>query len=219
VSDLLFTTDRLAGENLLREDVSPERIHFVGNTMIDTLLRHIGRARDLPLYEGLSAGEYATLTLHRPSNVDRREDLDKIMSAVSRIAERIPVIFPAHPRTAANLNRDSLHPRVRVVEPLSYIPFLGLMANSRMVLTDSGGLQEETTVLGIPCLTMRPNTERPVTCEIGTNVLVGTDPERIRAEAFAVLNTQQSAHTIPEKWDGHAAERIVAVLLEKAPGR
>ncbi len=215
ISDLLFTTDVSAGENLRNEGVSPEKVQFVGNTMIDTLRQQIDRARGLPLPGGLMPGQYAVLTMHRPSNVDAPERLVPIIRAINAIAERIPVIFPVHPRTASRLNGTELHSAIRVAEPMSYPPFLGLVASSRMVLTDSGGIQEETTVLGIPCLTMRPNTERPITCEIGTNILVGTDPARILREANAILDGRTRSHAIPEKWDGHAAERIVDVLLNQ----
>ena len=213
ISDLLFTTDRSAGENLLGEHVSPERIQFVGNTMIDTLLRHIDRARDLPLPDGLAPQQFAVLTLHRPSNVDSDATLALIMNAIASIADRIPILFPVHPRTAGKLNGSSRHPNLRIVEPMSYLHFLGLVAHSRMVLTDSGGIQEETTVLGIPCITLRDNTERPITCEMGTNTLVGRDPEKIRAASHAVLEASPPSPRCPELWDGHAAERIVDHLL------
>ena len=215
ISDLLFTTDPMADENLRNEGVAAGKIHFVGNTMIDTLQRQIGRALDWPLPDGLMPGQYAVLTLHRPSNVDSPDRLSSILSAINAIAERLPVVFPVHPRTASRLNGAKLHPSIRAVEPMSYLPFLGLVARSRIVLTDSGGIQEETTVLGIPCLTMRPNTERPITCEIGTNVLVGTNPTRILQEATAILDGRIRPSAIPEKWDGHAAERIVGVLLSQ----
>ena len=213
ISDLLFTTDTLADENLRNEGIADEKIHFVGNTMIDTLRQQIGRARELPLPDGLTPGQYAVLTLHRPANVDSPGCLALILGAINAIADRIPVVFPVHPRTAPKLKELELQPRIRIVEPMSYLPFLGLAARSRMVLTDSGGIQEETTVLGIPCLTMRSNTERPITCEIGTNVLVGTDPLRIVYEANLILDGQSRPSAIPEKWDGHAAERIVDILL------
>jgi UDP-N-acetylglucosamine 2-epimerase (non-hydrolysing) len=216
ISDLLFTTDALAVENLRNEGVASEKVHFAGNTMIDTLLQQIGRARQLPLPEGLAPGKYAVLTLHRPANVDSPARLAAILGAINAIAARIPVVFPVHPRTAPRLNGIELHPGIRIVEPMSYLPFLSLIASSRMVLTDSGGLQEETTVLGLPCLTMRPNTERPITCEIGTNVLVGTDPRRIVEEANSVLDGHARPGAIPDKWDGHAAERIVDVLLSQS---
>jgi UDP-N-acetylglucosamine 2-epimerase (non-hydrolysing) len=217
ISDLLFVTDNMAAENLRNEGVSEEKIHFVGNTMIDTLQQQIVRARQLPLPDGLTAGQYAVLTLHRPSNVDSPEQLALLLGAINTIAGRIPIVFPVHPRTAAKLTEAGLHPGIRIVEPMSYLPFLGLIDRSRMVLTDSGGIQEETTVLGVPCLTMRPNTERPITCEIGTNVLVGTDPRRILEEANAILDGRTRNGAIPEKWDGHAAERIVEVLLNQVP--
>lgn len=215
ISDLLFTTDTLAVENLRNEGIAGERIHFVGNTMIDTLRRQISRASQLPLLDGLSPGQYAVLTLHRPANVDFPDRLNLIMGAINAIAERIPVVFPVHPRTASRLNGIELHARIQTVEPMSYLPFLGLVAGSRMVLTDSGGIQEETTVLGVPCLTMRPNTERPITCEIGTNVLVGTDPQCIIQQANLILDGNTRPGSIPDKWDGHAAERIVDVLLSQ----
>jgi UDP-N-acetylglucosamine 2-epimerase (non-hydrolysing) len=215
ISDLLFTTDTLASENLRNEGINAEKIHFVGNTMIDTLRQQISRISNLPLLDGLTAGQYAVLTLHRPANVDSLDHLALIFGAMNTIADRIPIVFPVHPRTAPRLRELNLHPCIRIVEPMSYLPFLGLVARSQMVLTDSGGIQEETTVLGIPCLTMRPNTERPITCEIGTNVLVGTDPQRIVKEATSILDGHARAGTIPEKWDGHAAERIVDVLLNQ----
>jgi UDP-N-acetylglucosamine 2-epimerase (non-hydrolysing) len=219
IADLLFTTDENASKNLRSEGVAEERIFFVGNTMIDTLLRHIDAARSLPPPNGLSSGEFAVLTLHRPGNVDHRQTLTAIIGAIMDVARRIPVVFPAHPRTLDRLNEFSLLPKIKngcnlhLIDPLSYLPFLGLVMHSRMVLTDSGGIQEETTVLGIPCITMRPNTERPITCELGTNVLVGTAPDRIRAAAYAVLDHGLRRGSIPEKWDGQAAIRIVKILL------
>jgi UDP-N-acetylglucosamine 2-epimerase (non-hydrolysing) len=215
ISDLLFTTDIIANQNLLREGVAPARIAFVGNTMIDTLLHHIDRARKLPLAAGMTERGYAVLTLHRPGNVDCPEALESIMGAVRHIAAQIPIVFPVHPRTAQKLNGSAGHPNLCLVEPVSYLPFLGLVAHSRMVLTDSGGIQEETTVLGIPCITMRPNTERPITCEMGTNTLVGSDPARIRAAAQAVLESPPPLPRSPEKWDGCAAQRIVGILLDE----
>ena len=216
ISDLLFTTERIAGKNLRSEGIDAGKIHFVGNTMIDTLRQQLDHACQLPLPGGALAGEYAVLTLHRPANVDPPARLAQILRAINEIANRLPVIFPVHPRTAPRLASLELNPRIRIVEPMSYLPFLGLVARSRMVLTDSGGIQEETTVLGVPCLTMRPNTERPITCEIGTNVLVGTDPQRIVLEATSILDGSTRAGRIPEKWDGHAAERIVEVFLNQS---
>jgi UDP-N-acetylglucosamine 2-epimerase (non-hydrolysing) len=219
LADLLFTTDPIADRNLRREGIAEEKIRFAGNTMIDTLLRHRERAASLPLPEGLTDNAYAVLTLHRPGNVDDCATLTTLFGAIREISSRIQVVFPAHPRTIGRLKEfrlyDSLQSdtHIRLIEPLSYLPFIGLVMHSRMVLTDSGGIQEETTVLGIPCITMRPNTERPITCEIGSNILVGNDPDRITAAASAVLDGTVRPSAIPEKWDGHAAPRIVDDLL------
>jgi len=213
ISDFLFTTDSLADQNLLAEGCPPERIHFVGNTMIDSLQKHLNRALNTPLPFGLEAGAYALLTLHRPSNVDDPVALQRLFDAINEIAERIPILFPAHPRTAQRLAAIHLHDRVSVIEPLGYLAFLGLMARARMVLTDSGGIQEETTVLHVPCLTLRENTERPITCELGTNILAGTDPTDILRHAMRVLNAPAPTNRIPEKWDGQAGGRIADVLL------
>lgn len=219
ITDLFFTTDNIASENLKHEGVSQSNIHMVGNTMIDTLLRHIDFARTLPLPQGLQSEGYAVITMHRPGNVDAPETLRGMIHVVAKIASLIPVVFPVHPRTRANLASFGCmeilqeSSNVRLIEPLSYLPFLGLVAHSRFVLTDSGGIQEETTVLGIPCLTMRANTERPITCDLGTNILVGSDPSRILKAAESVLSGVQRAGQIPERWDGKAAERIVAILL------
>jgi UDP-N-acetylglucosamine 2-epimerase (non-hydrolysing) len=221
ISDLLFTTDTTADENLRNEGVAAEKIHFVGNTMIDTLLRHINRARESAPLNGHRQGSFGVLTLHRPGNVDSRPVLAGILGAVGRLAERLPILFPAHPRTVKNLEAFGLldfvlsNPNLHLMEPLSYLPFIGLVAQARLVVTDSGGVQEETTVLGVPCLTMRPNTERPITCQIGTNVLVGTNPDKICEAAFRVLDGHLRKGCVPEKWDGHAAERIVDILLNQ----
>ena len=218
ISDLLFTTDRLADENLVREGIPAGRIRFVGNTMIDTLIRNRERALATPLPDGVAGREYAVVTLHRPANVDDPERLGTILQALESVAAKIP----AHPRTQKNLERFDLTSRLirtnalRLTPPMSYLQFIGLIARSRFVLTDSGGIQEETTFLGVPCLTMRSNTERPITCTVGTNVLVGSDPEKIRSAAFAVLDRHSGGGSIPEKWDGRAAERIVDVLLSKS---
>jgi UDP-N-acetylglucosamine 2-epimerase (non-hydrolysing) len=214
ISDFLFTTDRGAGDNLLREGCSRERIYFVGNTMIDSLYRHRDRALATPLPLGLDVGSYALLTLHRPSNVDDAESLGALLGAINELAEHIPVLFPAHPRTAQKLAGMHLHDRVLVIESLGYLAFLGLMARARMVLTDSGGIQEETTVLHVPCLTLRKNTERPITCDMGTNILAGTDSRHVLRLALQVLDAPVPHNAIPEKWDGHAADRIAECLLE-----
>lgn len=221
--DHLFTTDRFADENLIAEGVDPDKIHFVGNVMIDTLMKHRGMAQTLGLTErlGLTPGHYATVTLHRPSNVDHPEILKGILEALAGIAERMPVVFPIHPRTRKMVDQAGLGgfltggETVRGIwtcEPLGYLEFLHLNMNARLVLTDSGGLQEETSVLGVPCLTLRHNTERPITCSEGTNTLVGNDKNRILEAARTVLDGETRAASVPEKWDGHAAERIVEIL-------
>jgi UDP-N-acetylglucosamine 2-epimerase (non-hydrolysing) len=219
ISDLFFTTDQIANENLYREGIPRDRVHFVGNTMIDTLRTNLDRALAAPLPDGLIPHEYAVLTLHRPSNVDSPQALDSIFNAVNPLAEHMPIVFPAHPRTRKNLESfgfsTRLSPNIVFVDPLSYLPFLGLTARSRLVLTDSGGIQEETTVLGVPCITMRENTERPITCSVGTNALVGTDTARIRAALQSALDKPLRSPVIPDRWDGKSGERIVAVLTNE----
>lgn len=223
--DLLFTTDHFADQNLLAEGVAKEKIVFVGNVMIDTLVKHREMAGKLELMNklGLKTGGFATLTLHRPSNVDDKETLTGIIKALTEISKQLPIIFPIHPRTrkmvenfglSHYLNSSDKIEGIWITEPLGYLEFLHLNMNARMVLTDSGGLQEETTVLGVPCITMRPNTERPVTCEVGTNVIVGNSKKKILAAADHVLRGELTAGRIPEKWDGQAAERIVDWLVE-----
>jgi len=222
--DYLFTTDRFAGENLRAEGVPREKIFFVGNVMIDTLLKHRAMAKDLGLVNdlGLVPKGYATLTLHRPSNVDEKSTLQEIMDALAQIGEEIPIIFPIHPRTRKMVKSFGLEHYfengsrtggIRCTEPLGYLDFLHLNMNAMMVFTDSGGIQEETTVLGVPCITLRENTERPITCEEGTNVVVGNKRENILAAARKILDGNAQPGGIPEKWDGKAAERIVDVLL------
>jgi UDP-N-acetylglucosamine 2-epimerase (non-hydrolysing) len=218
LADYLFTTSRAADENLKREGVNPEKIHFVGNVMIDTLLKHRGKADGLNVASGLGIDgtDYALMTLHRPSNVDNPAVLQGILTAVQDISTSLPVIFPIHPRTSQRIREFDLdamvHGSVRLSDPLGYLEFLNLMSGARLVLTDSGGLQEETTILGIPCLTIRQNTERPVTISEGTNELVGTDPARIREAADRILAGNWKTPRVPEYWDGKAAERIVAIL-------
>ncbi|MGY6214062.1 non-hydrolyzing UDP-N-acetylglucosamine 2-epimerase [Methylolobus aquaticus] len=222
--DYLFTTDRLADENLRCEGANEERIHFVGNVMIDTLLKHkeLASARGVLSEWSLEPGAFATLTLHRPSNVDDPEIFRGILDALSEIAQEVPIVFPIHPRTrkmaeefgySGYFTEGGAVRGIWLTEPLGYLDFLHLNMNARLVLTDSGGLQEETTVLGVPCITMRRNTERPITCTEGTNHLVGDQGPDILVAAQKVLRGQTAAGRIPEKWDGRAAERIVEVLL------
>jgi len=219
ISDLLFTTEPAANLNLAREGIPADRVHFAGNVMIDTLFHCRERAQRSAILAtlGLSAGQYAVLTLHRPSNVDDNRALGRMLAAIERIQADLPVVFPVHPRTRQRL--EALNgqmpnmPGLRLVSPLAYLDFLQLMASARCVLTDSGGIQEETTALGIPCLTLRTNTERPVTIQRGTNRLVGVEPEAIYAGWQDVGRGHWPAGELPELWDGKAAGRIVAVLL------
>jgi UDP-N-acetylglucosamine 2-epimerase (non-hydrolysing) len=221
--DYLFTTDHFADENLLAEGVAPEKIFFVGNVMIDTLLKHRELARGRGLIErwGLKPGRFATLTLHRPSNVDDPEILRGILEALRAIGKEIPIVFPIHPRTRKMIEQFRLGEYFSsgarpgglwMTEPLGYLEFLHLNMHAAMVITDSGGLQEETTVLGVPCITLRHNTERPITCEMGTNVIVGNSRDKILRHALKLLEGDVPSGKVPEKWDGKAAERIVQVL-------
>ena len=219
ISDLLFTSEPGAEDNLRREGIDAAKIHFVGNVMIDTLLAHRERARALKVPErfGVTRREYGLLTLHRPSNVDDETTFERLMGAIETISRDVPFIFPVHPRTRPMIQRSAIASRMvaggalRPIDPLGYLDFLGLMESSRVLLTDSGGVQEETTILGVPCLTLRENTERPVTITHGTNQLVGTDPERIRG-AWQRVQTASAEHRVPPLWDGRTAERIFEVL-------
>jgi UDP-N-acetylglucosamine 2-epimerase (non-hydrolysing) len=219
ISDLLFTTEPKAQENLAREGIPAERIHLVGNVMIDTLFRYRERARESDVLERLrlEAGAYAVLTLHRPSNVDDEGTLGMLLEAIARIQAEIPVVFPVHPRTRRHLEALAPvlppMPGLRLVDPLPYLDFLQLMANARCVLTDSGGIQEETTALRIPCLTLRHNTERPITVTRGSNRIVGTGQDAIYESWRTVAQGRWPVGELPELWDGKTAGRIVRVLL------
>jgi len=217
ISRWLFTTSADADENLAAEGVPAEWVHLVGNVMIDTLLSNIDRARERgdKVRERLGLdGAYGLMTLHRPSNVDEAASLRALLGVLGEIAADVPLLFPAHPRTASQLREFGveLPDAVRVIEPLGYLDFIGLMDRAAIVLTDSGGVQEETSVLGVPCLTLRENTERPVTCDLGTNQLVGTDPDAILRAAKAALDSPTAPAQIP-LWDGQAAGRIAEVLV------
>jgi UDP-N-acetylglucosamine 2-epimerase (non-hydrolysing) len=225
LADLLLTPSIDADENLRAEGIPQERIRFVGNVMIDSLFSQLKRAEESTVREnlGVNAKDYATLTLHRPSNVDDRETFSRILDALEQIANRVPIIFPVHPRTRARIDEFGFTELVertanlRLIEPLGYLDFLRLYSGSRLVLTDSGGIQEETTALGIPCLTLRENTERPITVEMGTNTIVGTNTERITRAALAALDAppDKGQTRIPPLWDGHTADRILDALLAK----
>ena len=219
ISDLLLCTEQSGVDNLLREGVDPARIHLVGNVMIDTLLRNRERAEQSDILErlGLQAGGYGVVTLHRPSNVDRPETFEPIVDALEEIQQELPLVFPVHPRTRARLASTAPWRRiesllnVHLIDPLGYLEFLKLMSSARIVVTDSGGMQEETTILGVPCLTLRENTERPVTTQLGSSILVGNRTERI-LEGFRTFMSNPPRYQVPPLWDGRAAERIVDVI-------
>lgn len=223
ISDLLLTPSLDGDENLKAEGIAPDKIKFVGNVMIDSLFYSLKLAESSSVREDLNldGNNYAVLTLHRPSNVDERETFSGLLDAIVEIGEKLPVIFPAHPRTRANIERFGFAERVKdsnikLIEPLGYLDFMRLYSGACLVLTDSGGLQEETTALSIPCLTLRENTERPITISMGTNILVGTNPERIKQTAFEILEqkSQIKDKKIPPLWDGRTAERICKAILK-----
>jgi UDP-N-acetylglucosamine 2-epimerase (non-hydrolysing) len=233
LADVLFTTEESANENLAREGVDAGKVNFVGNLMIDSLVRalKIPWKTSLRSELGLQGVPYAVLTLHRPSNVDDPARLESTLEAMAELAQRIPVVFPAHPRTSRNIDAAGIQtarvwlggplpgPGLWMMPPASYLDFLDLVRHSVMVMTDSGGVQEETTFLGVPCLTFRENTERPVTVSMGTNRVVGSDPENLLVAALQVLEGPLPAHTgsarlCPPLWDGQTASRIVQVIRE-----
>jgi UDP-N-acetylglucosamine 2-epimerase (non-hydrolysing) len=222
LSELLFTTSRDANENLRGEGIGPDGVHFVGNTMIDTLLRFrdAARRRDAACALGLERARYAVATLHRPENVDRPARLAGVLSALAQVGEEVPVVLPLHPRTRERVATDEHAAALKssgilVTGPVGYLDFLSLVSDAALVLTDSGGVQEETTVLGVPCLTLRESTERPVTVHEGTNQVVGTDHERVVAAAMEVLRGPRRPGRVPELWDGQAGRRIAAILEDE----
>jgi UDP-N-acetylglucosamine 2-epimerase (non-hydrolysing) len=222
ICDLLFVTEESGIRNLRAEGVASEKIVLVGNVMIDNLMASLARIDDGEFVpsENVRAfcdgRRYAVLTLHRPSNVDRIETLEPIWGALSEVARRIPILFPVHPRTRAKIDAFGLNGTgITMIDPVGHLEMLYAVRNAVLVLTDSGGLQEETTVLGVPCITIRENTERPVTVDIGTNNMVGTDPEKIQAVAFDILAGQGKKGAIPPLWDGNAAGRVAEVILAK----
>jgi len=214
LSEFLFIHSEEAADNLRREGVEEGRVHFVGNTMIDTLVALSPGFRSLCAAEhlGLVPGSYLLVTLHRPALVDGPA-LVEVMERLGEVAEQMPVLFPVHPRTMANLSGVTLHPKIRLSEPVGYLDFLSLEADAGAVLTDSGGIQEETTYLGVPCFTLRDNTERPVTVRAGTNTLLGLAPERIAGIPAALRESRPATEGPPQGWDGRAAERLADVLV------
>ena len=220
LADLLFTPSADADANLMREGIDSEKIYCVGNVMIDTLIRLLPVAQRVIRSDDVFDAPYALVTLHRPSNVDEPEMLGKLVGALATLSEEICVVFPIHPRTRKRI--ESLGgwnpcPRVRLADPIGYVEFLALQMNATLVVTDSGGIQEETTYLGVPCLTVRRNTERPVTATIGTNVLVGQDMDRLLSEARRILSGKGRTGHVPPLWDGHAGRRIADVVMPGTP--
>ncbi len=230
LSELLFTTEAEALANLQREGIADSRVHFVGNVMIDTLLYNLQRAVPAAttlethgLQTAAFAG-YGLVTLHRPSNVDDPLVLERLIRTLGQVSVTTPLLFPIHPRTEARIAAAGLSDllgsfAIKTLPPQGYLEMLGLMKEAVVVLTDSGGIQEETTALGVPCITLRENTERPITVEQGTNTIVGTDRDRILASHAEVITTGGKSGRIPELWDGRAAERIVTILNQWATGR
>ncbi|NLF29414.1 MAG: UDP-N-acetylglucosamine 2-epimerase (non-hydrolyzing) [Planctomycetes bacterium] len=222
ISDLLFVTEKSGRENLLREGVDPARIHVVGNVMIDTLLKNRAKAEASTILAelGLDGQPYAALTLHRPANVDDPVILGGLLDALEAISRDMVIVFPIHPRTRKNIDGSPLAARVagmanlRLIDPLGYLEFLKLTSSARIVLTDSGGIQEETTILQVPCLTLRENTERPITAEVGSNRIVGTDPQKILAAYREAMSGTGRKPAIPDLWDGQAARRIAKILVK-----
>jgi UDP-N-acetylglucosamine 2-epimerase (non-hydrolysing) len=217
ISDYFFTTSELANQTLLKNGASPDQIFFVGNTMIDTLLKNLPRLQQPTFWTDLNLqiGQYLVLTLHRPANVDEPTTLITLLKTIAEHSRGLPIVFPIHPRTAQVLK--TVHfaaANLHIVEPMEYLAFIYLVKNARVVITDSGGITEETTVLGIPCMTLRNSTERPETVTMGTNELLGTNPAAIPPALEVLFENKWKTGTIPPLWDGNAAERIVEKLLE-----
>lgn len=226
ISDLLFCTEHSGVENLRHEGVPAEKIFLVGNVMVDSLLSSLSKAEQSPVLSelGLEKGRYAVLTLHRPSNVDDPATLMEILAALDVVQRELPIVFPVHPRTRKNLSAPDMAakvaamPGLKLIDPAGYLDFLRLTSCARIVLTDSGGIQEETTILKVPCLTLRENTERPITVEMGTNRLVGTDAKAIAAAFQEAMAGNVRPSQPPPMWDGHAAVRIEKILAEELDG-
>lgn len=217
ITDYFFTTSDTANKNLRKSGISNDRIFFVGNTMIDTLLKNRSRFIKPPVWDKLKLekGKYIVMTLHRPANVDEESKLKLLMQEIINNSHDLPLVFPVHPRTAKILEHlEILHSQLHIAEPLGYLEFNYLVEHAKAVITDSGGITEETTVMGIPCMTLRDNTERPETISIGTNELLGTNPKAIKPAMEKLFSEKWKKGKIPELWDGHTAERIVKCLLE-----
>ena len=227
IADYLFVTEEDAIANLLKEGRPRSSIHFVGNVMIDSLRHFLPMAQRSEIGKRLGLGNgdnwlpFAVLTLHRPSNVDSSDKLDQLLGAIDAIAAELPVIFPVHPRTKQRMAQSGTrhHAQLRLIDPVGYLDFLCLLSKASLVLTDSGGIQEETTALGVPCLTLRENTERPITVSHGTNVLTGTSPDKVLAAAREILAGKEKTGGVPPLWDGKASERIVEILLRAVPAQ
>lgn len=221
ICDLLLTPSPDGDENLLNEGVAPEKIHRVGNIMIDSLMINLERARNCDIHSrlGIEKGNYGVLTLHRPSNVDDKDAFERIIAALEAVGKKISLVLPLHPRTRKQAEKFGLTvrlksiPNIILTEPAGYLDFVALMASAKLVLTDSGGLQEETTALGIPCITLRENTERPITVTEGTNIVVGNETSTIISTAFEILENGGKVGQIPDLWDGNTAARISDVLI------
>lgn len=217
ITDYFFTTSAIANENLRKEGKRNEQIFFVGNTMIDTLLKNIPRLRAPAFWNelNLQSGQYFVVTLHRPANVDSKGQLEGILQAIEETTAGLPVIFPVHPRTRKNLEKFGIESSAfHLAEPMGYLEFNYLVKNAKAVITDSGGITEEATVMGIPCITLRDSTERPETCTIGTNELVGINPENMKPALKKVMSGQWKKGGIPELWDGKTASRIVEIIAK-----
>lgn len=221
ISDFLFITEKSGIENLKKSGVSEEKVFFVGNCMIDSLIHYLPKVDSSTITDDykLKTNNYIVVTLHRPSNVDEEKSLKEVITMLNHLSEKRKIVFPIHPRTRANIKAfgldNLLNENIILTDPIGYLDFISLVKNCELVITDSGGIQEESTYLGVQCLTLRENTERPVTVEVGTNHLIGTDFRKAEAAALEILSGKKKAGNIPELWDGKAAERIVEILLEK----
>lgn len=221
LSDFLFVSEQSGMDNLAREGVSDGKVFYTGNIMIDSLVYSLEACKQTTILESLSLtpGKYAVMTMHRPSNVDDTDQLRRLLSVISELSCELPMIFPCHPRTQKEMRgmvplNEFPDSQLKIIEPVGYLEFLRLQSEAKYVLTDSGGIQEETTYLGVPCITIRKNTERPATVEIGTNVLTGPDPDKIRSEVRRVLDGNSKKGSIPKHWDGQTATRIVKHIIE-----